>query len=191
MKYTFLLAIIFKTTISLGQTSATIDSIEQPVYDTTSMDIKSTNSFYFCSILYKIPRDCDKKDQSNCCSFTSQVFTHEKNNRSGQIGCFNGTSLFWTYYDNEKTTKNNFESLLPQFQKQMKKFEQKEIKLTVCQKPVVAYRLDCTTPESYDFSQIIFYGNINGQNVIGQLYLHHNQKSSTDLGTLFQQIVQF
>ena len=61
MKHLFYWLVALIPAFSFAQQKIDTNIIEEPRYDTTSIDIKSTNSFYFCSKLYKIPRDCDNK----------------------------------------------------------------------------------------------------------------------------------
>jgi hypothetical protein len=192
MKYLFILILAFKASFSFGQNSSQgKDSIQPPIYDTTNIDIQSTNSFYFCSKLYAIPRICDDKDQSKCCSFSAHITNWNKGRLDGQISCYNGTSLSWQSFDTEEIARQNFEGYPSQMKKQMKKFKQEEVKFFVCDNEVKAYRQSFTTLQGYDFTEIIFYGAINGQNILGHLSLHNKEKSSSELTQLFQQILRF
>ena len=73
----------------------------------------------------------------------------------------------------------------------MKEFKQEEIKFFVCDKEVKAYRQSYTTLQGYDFSEVIFYGTINGQSILGHLLLPKKEKTSSMLSQLFQQVVRF
>ncbi len=190
MKYLILLFLISQSALLSAQQTSTNDLPEEPVYDTTNIDIKSINSFYFCSKLYKIPRDCEGKDQSKCCSFSGHLRTEEKMS-SGQLGCYNGTSLFWMYFKNEEEAKSNLENYAPQIKKQMKKFSQKEIKLSLCGQETTAYKINYVTMEGHNGYQINAYGTINGQSVFIQLMSTKELKSSNEIQSVFQQIVKF
>ena len=165
--------------------------VEEPRYDTTLMEIQSTNSFYFCSKLYKIPRDCDKEDQSNCCSFSSQVFLSYKSLSTGQFSCYNGTSLSWTNFETEDQAKNSFDGYPPQIKKQMKEFKQEKIKLFICGQEAIAYKLNYTTHEGYKGNEIGTNVTINGQHVFVQLRSQKDLKSSKEMQPVFQQILKF
>ena len=191
MKFFFILMLTLKAAFSFGQNPKNTDSIQSPIYDTTSIEIKSTNSFYFCSKLYAIPRNCDTQDQSNCCSFSANISKSQKGLSNEQISCYDGTSFHWDIFDTYELAKQNFESLPTQWKKQMKKFNQEEIKFFVCGKEVPAYRLTCTTLQGHDFTKIIFCATINGENILGELSLHNKAKSSKELSQLFQQLVRF
>lgn len=167
------------------------NNIEEPKYDTTSFDIKSTNSFYFCSKLYKIPRDCDKEDQSNCCSFSSQIYQNQKVMTSGQLGCYNGTSLSWTQFETAEIAKSSYDGYSPQIKNQMKKFKLTPIKFSICGQEVSAYKLNYTTSQGFKGYEIISYGTINGQHIMLQLHSQKELNTSSDLQSIFQQIVQF
>lgn len=191
MKHLLMLLLTFKTCILVGQNTIGKDSAGIPVYDTTSIDIKSTNSFYFCSKLYTIPRNCDGKNQSNCCSFTAQITKWNKGPLDGQISCYNGTTLHWSTFDTEEMAKKNFESLPDQMKKQMKKYNKEEVVFFVCDQEVKAYRQSYTTLQGYDFVEYIFYGTINGHSILGHLSLNNKEKTSTELTPFFQQLVRF
>jgi hypothetical protein len=176
---------------AFAQQSIDTNRIEEPRYDTTSFDITSTNSFYFCSRLYRIPRDCDKQDQSNCCSFSSQVHLSERALVSGGLSCYNGTSLFWTYFDSADLAKSSFEGYSPQIKKQMKKFKQTEIKILICDQEARAYKLNYTTYQGFKGHEIIAYANINGQHVWVHLHSQKELESSSEMQPVFQQIISF
>ena len=191
MKYLFVLILAFKASFSFGQNLQDKNSIQPPIYDTTNIDIQSTNSFYFCSKLYAIPRICDNKNQSKCCSFSAHITKWNKGRLDGQISCYDGTSLSWQSFDTEEIARQNFEGYPSQMKKQMKEFKQEEIKFFVCDKEVKAYRQSYTTLQGYDFSEVIFYGTINGQSILGHLLLPKKEKTSSMLSQLFQQLVRF
>lgn len=191
MKYLFYCLVMLIPTLSFAQQKVDTNIIEEPKYDTTSIEIESTNSFYFCSKLYKIPRDCDKEDQTNCCSFSSQVFLGYKSLSTGQLGCYNGTSLSWTYFETEDQVKNSFTGYTPQIKKQMKEFKQEKIKLFICDQESIAYKLNCTTHDGHKLNEIIAYATINGQHVFVHLHSQKDLKSSKEMQPVFQQIIRF
>lgn len=191
MRLLLCLTVGFIPAFLLSQQTHDKDLIEEPKYDTTSIDIKSTNSFYFCSKLYKIPRDCDKKDQSNCCSYSGQIFQNQKVPISGQIACYNGTSLNWTQFETIDQARSSSEGYPPQIKKQMKKFTLSTIKFFVCQQEVQAYKISYTTFQGHKGYEIISYATINGQHIMLHLHSMKELNSSNDLSPIFQQIVQF
>ena len=162
MKHLFFCFLALNSTHSFAQQPPDTNRIEEPKYDTTSIELRSTNSFYFCSRLYRIPRDCEKEDQSNCCSFSAQVHSGEISLVSGGLACYNGTSLFWTYFDSADQTRSSFEGYTPQIKKQMKKFQQSEIKLFICDQEARAYKLNYTTYQGFNGHEIIAFVTING-----------------------------
>ena len=176
---------------SFAQQKNDTNLIEEPRYDTTSIEIQSTNSFYFCSRLYKIPRDCDKEDQSNCCSFSSEVYLDQKLPFMGQLGCNDGTSLVWTYFESEDQAKSSFSGYPPQIKKQMDKFKQEKIKLFICGQEASAYKLNCTTNQGYKLNEIIAYINMNRKYVFVHVHSQKDLKTSTELQPVFQQILKF
>jgi hypothetical protein len=165
--------------------------IEEPRYDTTYIDISSTNSFSFCSKLYEIPRDCGKRNESNCCSFSSQVRLGEKLPNSGQLGCYDGASLFWTYYESEDQAMSACEGNAIQPNQQMAKFKQTKIKLFICNQEAIAYELNYTTREGYKVNSIIACGKVNGQNVFIRFYFKNKATTSSKIQPAFQRILQF
>jgi hypothetical protein len=191
MKHLFYCLVMLIPAFTFAQQKIDTNIIEEPRYDTTSMEIQSTNSFYFCSRLYKIPRDCDKEDQSSCCSFSSQVFLGHKSLSTGQFSCYNGTSLSWTYFESEDQAKSGFEGYSPQIKKQMKEFKQEKIKLFICGQETIAYKLNYTTREGYKGNEIIAYVTINGQHVSVHLHSQKDLKSSKEMQPVFQQILKF
>ena len=191
MKHLFSCVVALIPSLSFAQQKIDKNIIEEPKYDTTSIEIKSTNSFYFCSKLYKIPRDCDKEDQSNCCSFSSQVLLGYKSFSTGLFSCYNGTSLSWNYFETEAQAKNSFDGYTPQIKKQMKEFKQEKIKLFICGQEAIAYKLNSTTHQGYKFTEIVAYVTINGQHVFVHIHTQKDFKSSTEMQPVFQQILKF
>ena len=191
MKQFFYLILLLTPVFLFSQQTSDTKLVEEPKYDTTSIDIRSTNSFYFCSKLYRIPRDCDKKDQSRCCSFSSQVFLNQKLPISGQLACYDGTSLSWTYFENDQLAKSSFEGYSPQIKKQMKEFNQTAIKLFISNQKVPAYKLTYTTFQGYKGHEIIAYGTINGQHIVVHLHSQTELNSNNDIQSVFQEIIKF
>ena len=191
MKHLFYCLVALIPAFSFAQQKIDTNLIEEPRYDTTSIEIKSINSFYFCSKLYKIPRDCDKEDQSNCCSFSSQVLLSYKSFSTGQFSCSNGTSLSWNYFETEDQAKNSFDGYTPQIKKQMKEFKQEKIKLFICGQEAIAYKLNSTTHQGHKFTEIVAYVTINGQHASVHLHSQKDLKSSKEMQPVFQQIIQF
>ena len=191
MKQLFCLMLLLIPGFLFSQQSRDSNAVEEPIYDTTSIDIKSTNSFYFCSKRYKIPRDCDKKDQSGCCSFSSQIFLNQKLPVSGHLGCYDGTSLSWNYFETDEQARSSFEGYSPQIKRQMKKFNQTAIKLFICNQKVTAYKLNYTTFQKYRGHEIIAYGTINGQHVMVHLHSQKELNSNNDMQPVFQEIIKF
>ena len=191
MKHLFYCLVTLAPAFLFAQQKVDTSIVEEPRYDTTSIEIESTNSFYFCSRLYKIPRDCDKEDQSNCCSFSSQVLLGYKSFSTGQFSCYNGTSLSWNYFETEAQAKNSFDGYTLQIKKQMKEFKQEKIKLFICGQEAIAYKLNSTTHQGHKFTEIVAYVTINGQHASVHLHSQKELKSSKEMQPVFQQIIQF
>lgn len=190
MKPIVILIFIFQSSFSFGQNLQNKDTIQPPIYDTTGIDIRSTNSFYFCSKLYAIPRICKDQNQYNCCSFRGHISKWFNKQIDGEISCYNGTTFSWMIYETEEMAKEIIENNQSQFKRQMKKYSKEEIKLFICDKEVKAYKINCTTNEDHSFSEIVFFGAINSYFINGSLTLH-NEKTSKELPQLFQQLVRF
>ena len=197
MKYLLVLTLFLKSTFSFGQKTALAETIEQPVYDTTSVDmqLKSINSFYFGNKLYKIPAGCNEGIDSSCCTFDTRIskshYRPYREDRSGNLNCYGNSGINWSCFDSLNIAKFNFESHLTQTKKQMKKFKQERIKLFVCGKEVVACRINYTTYNDNSFEQIMFYGTINGQHLLGYLWSTKKLSSSNNLSDFLQQIFKF
>ena len=146
--------------------------------------IKSTDSFTFCNVSYKISRDCSKRDQSNCCSA-------DLNPHNLQLGCYNGTSLFWTYLKSEFIARQNFESLPAQWMQQMKKLTSEPVNCLLVNQPVHANKISCETREGHKFYCIITYATVNGQPVLVQLVSSKEIKKNKDIQPVFQQVIKF
>ncbi len=146
--------------------------------------IKSTDSFTFCSVKYKISRDCNKKNQSNCCSA-------DLNPNNLQLGCYNGTSLFWTYYKAEWIARQNFESIPAQWMQQMKNLYSENITRLLVDQKVLANKITYQTKAGHKAYCIITYGTVNGQSVLVQLVSSKEIKKNSDIQPVFQQIIKF
>ena len=187
-----ILMIVFIMNISflIAQSNPISDSIAKPIYDTTiTYHLKSKNSFYFCSKLYKIPRDCNNKDQSNCCVFEKDIYSSFTTFESGSLNCYNGTSLNWTYANNDTSAKQNTESYILQIEKQMKKTIKSTIKVSICGKEVDAYKGSFTNNQDNTFYEILFYATINEQSVYLQLSSMNEIKSNDDLSQALRQLI--
>lgn len=194
LKYLFILILAFNWSLSLGQMSQSKDSILPPIYDTTSLEIKSTNSFYFLSKLYAIPRNCDNKYELDCCTFSAYISKLDNGSFESQLSCSNGTTLIWSIFDTEEIAKQNLETSLnsrSQIKKQFKKFKQEEVDFFVFDNKVKAYRQSYTTQGGYYYIEYKFYGTVNRQNIFGRLVSLNKAKSSKELSQLFQQLVRF
>ena len=191
MREIFCLVSILIPTFLFAQQAIDTSSIEEPKYDTTSIEIRSKNSFYFCSKLYKIVRDCDKKSPSNCCNFYAQIHLREESPRSGELACDEGTSLYWTYHKTEGEAKSTFNNYPTQIKRQMKKFEQDRIKLSISNQEAIAYKISFTSPQGFKGYEIIGYTTVNGQPVLVRFMSDKEPTSSTKIPPVFQQILQF
>jgi hypothetical protein len=193
MKSSLLILLFAIPVAAKCQSASGSASIPLPIYDTLSIDIKSTNSFYFGKKLYAIPRQCEDtiQVQSNCCSYDAQITKWSAHHTSSQISCFDGTSLRWTLFDTEKKGKDYYESYQDQLSKQMKSFNQADIRLLVCDKAVTAKRLSFTTHDGHTVHELIFYGTINGEVLVGHVSFLNNVRSAKELTPFFQQFLQF
>lgn len=191
MRFFITVSLILNVFALYGQSTNDVDSLQPPTYDTTNIDIVSKNSFYFCKKLYTIPRICDNKDQSNCCSFNAQINKREGKFFGAQIGCNDGTTLHWTQFEKVELAKQYFESLPGQIKTQMKRFKQERVKFYVLNTELPAYKLTCTTDRGYSFVDFIFYGELNGEIIFGRFTPGKGIKSSNALSQFYQQFVRF
>lgn len=172
---------IFDTWEKNAKNDPVFYSPETKDYITPAGPIPVRDSFLFCGVRYKIPRDCKGKSQANCCS---------ANTSPDQLACYNGTSLFWHYMQDEKTAQLNFESFSDQWKKQMKSFQKKPVKCFLAGRPVEAYRISYTTRTGHKFHCILTYGTVNGQSVVAELSSSKRLKSNKDIQGIFRQIIQ-
>lgn len=193
MKSSLLILLLAIAVAAKSQPASGSASIPLPIYDTLSIDIKSTNSFYFAKKLYSIPRQCEDtiQVQSNCCSYDAQITKWSAHHQSAQISCFDGSSLRWTLFDTELKARDYYESYPDQLRKQMKSFNQADIRLQVCDKAVTAKRLSFTTHDGYTVRELIFYGTINGEILVGHVSFLKDVRSAKELTPFFQQFLQF
>lgn len=171
-------------------TSQVKQEIENPKYDTVSIDIRSYNSFTFCSKNYKIPRDCDGNDQSNCCAFSAQVSQVSQSPVIGMVSCGNGTSLSWTYFDSEEIARDNWVSFPIQQEKQNKSYLKKKFKCYLANLEVNAYRISAESFTGYKRYEIIMYGTVNGQSVVVTLSSQKELNTNDDIPVEFRDIVR-
>ena len=89
MKQFLICTFLLNSLFLFAQNSQLRDSIEQPKYDTTSIEIqlRSTNSFYFCNKLYKIPDDCPFGKATNCCTYDTRVTNDKRQSQFGTLNC--------------------------------------------------------------------------------------------------------
>jgi len=182
MRKVFFIASFFVATILTAQEPFNTGS---PVPDSVlNKVIKSTDSFTFCNVSYKISRDCNKRDQSNCCSA-------DLNPYNLQLACYNGTGLFWTYFESEFTAMQNFESIPAQWMQQMKRLTSESVTCLLAGQKVKANKIEYVTKENNKFYCIMTYGIVNGQPVLVQLLSSKEIKKNKDIQDVFQQIIRF
>jgi hypothetical protein len=99
--------------------------------------------------------------------------------------------LLWMYFENDEQAKSSFEGYSPQIKKQMKKFKQVVIKLSILSQEVPAYQLSYTTAQKHKGYEIIAYGKINGHSLMIHLHSQKEVKLSDELHPVFQQLVKF
>jgi hypothetical protein len=194
MKLLFQIIFSFTSVISFSQGVKGQDTIPEPIYDTTSIRFESKNSFYFCSKLYKIPRECSEiyfDDFDNCCTFSTELGKWNRTIRHGFLTCEDGTSLSWQYYDSMAIAKMNFDNYPIQMKKQMKSFTKTKIKFFLCGIEVECYKQFNITSNNYSFVEYSFCGEINGQPLTGTLRMKKEIESSKKISKLFQQLVKF
>ncbi|MET0392488.1 MAG: hypothetical protein ABW019_05075 [Chitinophagaceae bacterium] len=139
------------------------------------------DSFTFCGVKYKIPRNCKDESQVNCCSAMTSP---------DQLSCYNGTGLFWHYMPTEESARFNFESLPSQWMKQAQKFSSETIDCYLASIPVKAYRCVAGKSNGNKSHSISVYGTVNGQAVVAELFSQKELKSNSDIQPVFQQIIR-
>lgn len=181
MKKIYSVALLFYATALTAQDPASTGfSIPDSILNKV---IKSIDSFTFCNVSYKIARDCDKKDQSNCCSA-------DLNPYNLQLACYNGTGLSWNYFNTEWNARQSFESIPAQWMQQMKKLSSENITCLLVNQKVPANKIIYETKQGHQGYCIITYGVINGQPVLVQLLSSKELKKNKDIQPVFQQIIR-
>jgi hypothetical protein len=178
MRHFFTAIFILFFSTAFGQV-AKIDS--SFAFTTNSMQVSRIDSFVFASRTYAIPRDCDKKDQSNCCSYLSNP---------GQVGCNNGTSLGWYFMPTLNIAKENVESIASQWEKQMKTFSKKKIICYLLDKEVEGFNISYSTKDGNKGSLIITSGVVDGKAVVLELGSQKELKKNNDIQPVFRQILK-
>ena len=181
------------TKISFGQNAKSIDTIPRPIYDTISYQLRSTNSFYFCSNLYKIQNDCNSSIGEMCCYYQKDVYSKSDLYKfwgMEQINCNRGNYFYWNRINDEALAKLNFENSFPKEDKQFKSVDTSEIKLLVCGKETKAFKVTKTTNNNSTLHEILFYVTINNQSVIGHLSTENDVKTNNDIHPVIRQIIQ-
>ena len=181
MRQFLIIIFFFFSIISLAQNPYIADSLK--FYGISNKSITSIDSFTFCFIKYKVPRDCDSKNQSNCCSANL-------NPHLLQLGCYDGTALFWDYFVSEQIARDNFESLPVQWEKQMKKLDKIPITCYLINKEVKGYKVSYETHQGHKGHYILTYGVVNGQAVLLQLSSSKELKSNKNIQPVIRQIVR-
>lgn len=139
-----------------------------------------TDSFIFCGKQYKISRDCKKRNESNCCSY--------KNNPD-QVGCYNGTSLFWHEFKTMEAAYDFFISYPSQLKQQLTEIEKRGV---VCK--IVGIRskgllMHYKTKEGQEIYKIISYGKVNGHIVFIELSSLKKLRNNK-IQPMFRQIIK-
>lgn len=150
-------------------------------FSTPPGPIPVRDSFTFCGVKYKIPRNCRGESQGDCCSAMTSP---------DQLSCHNGTGLFWHYMPTEESAKLHVESLPSQWTKQTQKFSAETIDCYLAGKPVKAYRTISEKSNGDTFHCLAMYGSVNGQVVVAQLRSQKELKTNKDIQPVFQQIIK-
>ncbi len=166
-------------------TSAVFAQVGQPdsllPYTVTLEQEVRTDSFVFVGKSYALPRKCNRKNQSNCCSYRSNP---------DQVGCYDGTTMSWSYIPNEEIAKMNVESLVAQSEKQMKKFIATQRTFYVMGKEVTGYQISYETMEGTLGNRIITSGVVDGQAVLIDMLSAIPLKKNKDIQSVFRQIIR-
>ncbi|MBL7744718.1 MAG: hypothetical protein JNN00_14700 [Chitinophagaceae bacterium] len=182
MKKLLLFSTILLTISSIGQISNTESSL---LTSDPSQQKVSTDSFSFCSIKFKVPRDCNKKSEANCC-------TAETSARGGNLGCYNGITLMWTYFQNEKSLRDYFEYRTSHSQKeQIKRFHKKPITCFLLGKQIEGFRIKFENFKGVKWQSIIIEDKINDKYVSIELLIpSHRKLKEQNISTGIKQILK-
>lgn len=183
MKHFLLILLLL---FSLGSTAQSSLAESRSVSSVINKPVSTTDSFTFCSTRFKVPReDCSAKTEINCCSATSV------DNR-GSLACNNGTTLFWTYFDNEPDRHNFFRNLTTNSQKeQTRRLSKKPVTCLLLGKELEGYLVKYKFFNGAELQSIIVEDMVNGYNVVVELHLAAFRKPNKQkLSDGIQQILQ-
>jgi addiction module HigA family antidote len=140
-----------------------------------------TDSFVFVGTTYALPRDCKRKNQSNCCSYRSNP---------DQVGCYEGTTLSYIYMPDLETAKMNLENVILQRENCFLSFEKKSITCFLLGKEVPGYQINYETKEGARGSDIITVGKVNNQTIFIELRSIKPKTKNKEIQPVFRQIIR-
>lgn len=141
--------------------------------------IKRTDSFVFASRTFPIPRDCNKKDESNCCSYWSNP---------DNVSCGNGTGMSWDFFPTEEIAKQNADNWASK--KDRKSVHKKEITCYLLGKEVKGWQTNVVTQNGLAFSAMYIWGTVDGRAVLIILSSQKELKRNKDIPQVYKQIVR-
>jgi hypothetical protein len=150
-------------------------------YSVTLEQEVRTDSFVFVAKTYALPRKCNRKNQSNCCSYRSNP---------DQVGCYDGTTMFWTFMPNVEMAKFNVDNVVIQREKQYSSFEKKSIICFLMGLEVPGYQINYETKEGGKGSTVITSGMVNDQAILIELHTSKPLKKNKDIQPVFRQIIR-
>lgn len=140
-----------------------------------------TDSFVLVSRTYALARDCDRQDQSNCCSFSYS-------DNQGSLGCYNGTALSWDYLPNAAIAARNVEHLALQTSQQVKTFKKEPVTCYLLGKEFKGYALTCAKKEDQVWYNILVSGEVDGQALVVQFHSPYKITRNEQLQPLYRQV---
>jgi hypothetical protein len=141
--------------------------------------IKRTDSFVFVSRTFPIPRDCNNKDESNCCAYWSNP---------DQVSCGNGTGMTWDFFPTEEIAKQNADNWASK--RDRKSVHKKEITCYVLGKEVKGWQTNVVNRDGLAFTAMYIWATVDGRAVLITLSSQKELKQNKDIPQVYKQILR-
>ena len=191
MRTCLIIFILFCFSRSFAQIAKSGDSLQNGFYDTSSIEIQGTKVFPFCSILYKLPRECaDNLPTNNCCGYNTSLRNGQKLADWGYVSCHNGSVLSWTYYSSLESAKKDAENIIPQWRKQQKELKVEKIKCYVMETETESYNIEMESFTGHKSYALLTYGSYNGYSFTLEYRSQNKITSNTNIQEFLKPILR-
>ncbi len=183
--------IIFSVNLC-AQPAKTQQALPAPRYDTSQIEVRSYNSFWFCSRLFPITDVCDSSNSfRNCSYYTNRLSPYHNIKNSGQLVCSGNISFAWFEAESEEKAKQDFEWRSEAQNQKQKSYREENIDFYILDKKAPAYKQHTTSQSNLSSVTIHFYATINGHHIYGMINMLKDIKTSRDLPADLQQLIRF